>query len=203
MSRPRIVGDLSGVPTFDFGPKNLIWWGTSGFMLIEGMGFVLAGGAYLYLVGRAPEWPPAGAPPPDLLWGTLFTVGMLLSLIPNMFAKLAAARLDKAASRFWVAVMIGVAVLLLVLRAFEFPHLNCRWDLNAYGSVTWALMLPHTTHLITDAGDTAGLGYFLFREERPDGERFVDVSDNANYWNFVVVSWLAIYLLVYWAPRWL
>jgi heme/copper-type cytochrome/quinol oxidase subunit 3 len=203
MSRPRIVGDLSTVPTFDFGPRNLIWWGTSGFMLIEGMGFVLAAGCYLYLVGRAPEWPPADTAPPDLLWGTLQTVGMLLSAVPNHMAKKAAFRFDKAASRFWVAVMIAIAAVLLIIRGFELPHLNCRWDLNAYGSIVWAVMLLHTAHLITDGLDTAALGYFVFTEEPPDGERFVDVSDNANYWDFVVVSWLPIYLLIYWAPRWL
>jgi heme/copper-type cytochrome/quinol oxidase subunit 3 len=203
MSRQRIVGDLSTLPTFDFGPRSLIWWGTSGFMLIEGMGFVLAGGAYLYLMGRAPEWPPADTAPPDLLWGSLFTIGMVLSVIPNMLAKLAAEKLDKAAARLWVAVMIAAAILLLVLRAFEFPHLNCRWDVNAYGSIVWAVMLLHTTHLITDGADTSALGYFLFKEEPPDGERLVDVSDNANYWNFVVVTWLPIYLLIYWVPRWL
>lgn len=85
MTAPRIVGDVSRLPTYDFGPRNLIWWGTSGFMLIEGMGFVLAIGAYLYLYGRAPEWPPGGTSPPDLLWGTVFTVLLLLTLIPNMW----------------------------------------------------------------------------------------------------------------------
>ena len=26
-------------------------------------------------------------------------------------------------------------------------------------------------------------------------------SDNAFYWDFVVVSWIPIYLLIYWVPR--
>jgi cytochrome c oxidase subunit 3 len=28
------------------------------------------------------------------------------------------------------------------------------------------------------------------------------VEDNAVYWDFVVASWLAIYALLYWFPRW-
>ena len=34
-----------------------------------------------------------------------------------------------------------------------------------------------------------------------DEHRFVDVSENAFYWNFVVLSWLPIYALIYLAPR--
>ena len=34
-----------------------------------------------------------------------------------------------------------------------------------------------------------------------EGKRFADVSENAVYWYFVVLSWLPIYLVIYWAPR--
>jgi heme/copper-type cytochrome/quinol oxidase subunit 3 len=34
-----------------------------------------------------------------------------------------------------------------------------------------------------------------------EGKRFVDVSENALYWYFVVIAWIPIYGLVYWAPR--
>ena len=35
------------------------------------------------------------------------------------------------------------------------------------------------------------------------GRRFVDVAENAIYWNFVVIAWIPIYALLYFAPRWL
>jgi cytochrome c oxidase subunit 3 len=31
--------------------------------------------------------------------------------------------------------------------------------------------------------------------------RFVDVEENAVYWYFVVLAWLPIYGVIYWAPR--
>jgi cytochrome c oxidase subunit III len=34
-----------------------------------------------------------------------------------------------------------------------------------------------------------------------EGRRYVDVSENARYWYFVVLSWLPIYAVVYLAPR--
>ena len=32
-------------------------------------------------------------------------------------------------------------------------------------------------------------------------QRFVDVEENAVYWYFVVLAWLPIYGVIYWAPR--
>src|SRR5512141_531876 len=66
-----VVGDVSGLPDHNFGPASLGWWGVIGFMLIEGMGFVLAIGVYFYLLPYERTWPP-NQPPPSLLWGTAF-----------------------------------------------------------------------------------------------------------------------------------
>ena len=99
-----------------------------------------------------------------------------------------------------MVIMTAIAVVSMVIRAMEFPHLNTHWHDTAYGSVTWALIALHTTHVLTDLADTAVLAVFLFTHH-VDGKRFADVSDNAHYWNFVVLTWLPIYALIYWAPR--
>ena len=54
--------------------------------------------------------------------------------------------------------------------------------------------------VITDLGDTAVQAAWLFTHEVGD-DQFADVEDNANYWTFVVVTWLPIYALIYWATR--
>lgn len=46
--RQTIVRDVSDLPTFGFGPRSGPWWGAMGFMALEGMGFAIAVGAYLY-----------------------------------------------------------------------------------------------------------------------------------------------------------
>ena len=197
---PKVISrELDKLPTYAFGPRSLVWWGTTAFMLIEGTAFLLAGGAYLYLRGRGEEWPPAGTPAPDLMWGALTTVFLLATLIPNAWLQKRARACDLKAVRRGMVVMSLAAVIVLVLRALEMPHLNCRWEQNAYGSITWTLIVLHTTHVITDAADTLALAPFLFTHD-VDGRRFSDVDDNANYWNFVVLSWLPIYALIYWAP---
>jgi heme/copper-type cytochrome/quinol oxidase subunit 3 len=94
--------------------------------------------------------------------------------------------------------VIGLAV--LALRAMEFTTLGIRWDDNAYGSIVWVLLGLHTTHVLTDLGDTLVLTALMFTKHAR-GRRFSDVSDNAYYWNFVVIAWLPIYALIYFAPR--
>jgi heme/copper-type cytochrome/quinol oxidase subunit 3 len=59
----------------------------------------------------------------------------------------------------------------------------------------------HTTHLLTDVADTLVLTVLMFKPEGQNGRRFSDVSDNAFYWDFVVLSWLPIYFILYWLPR--
>ena len=65
----------------------------------------------------------------------------------------------------------------------------------------WFLLGLHTTHLITDLGDTLVLTALMFTRHGENGRRFSDVSDNAFYWDFVVLTWLPIYFILYWLPR--
>jgi cytochrome c oxidase subunit 3 len=196
----EIALDLSDLPVSAMGPRSLLWWGTLGFMLIEGMGFLLAAGAYLYLRGQASEWPLGGRPPPDHWAGLAFTLLAVASIAPNLWLASQAKKKNEGAARWGVLSMTLIAVLLMIVRGFEFAHLNVRWDDDAYGSLVWLLMFLHTTHVITDLGDTAVLGLWLFTHEVGD-DQFSDVNDNAGYWNFVVITWLPIYLLVYWGGR--
>jgi heme/copper-type cytochrome/quinol oxidase subunit 3 len=64
----------------------------------------------------------------------------------------------------------------------------------------WLLLGLHTTHIVTDVADTLVLTVLMFTKHG-EGRRFSDVEDNAFYWNFVVLSWLPIYALLYWGPR--
>jgi heme/copper-type cytochrome/quinol oxidase subunit 3 len=196
---PALMLDVRHLPSFGYGHRSLMWWGTVCLMLIEGTVFAIAAMAYFYLRGLTATWP-LNAAPPALVWGTANTVVLLLSMWPNQLAKRAADRQERARSRLWLSVCLLFAVVFLVLRGFEFAALNVSWYTNAYGSVVWLLLGLHTTHLITDAVDTAVLAALLFTGPF-EGKRFVDVSENALYWYFVALSWLPIYAVIYLAPR--
>ena len=80
--RERVVADISRLPLHGMGAASMTWWGTLAFMLIEGTGFALAIAVYLYLMSVAATWP-IDAPRPDLLPGTIVTLLLLVSLVPN------------------------------------------------------------------------------------------------------------------------
>jgi cytochrome c oxidase subunit III len=67
--------------------------------------------------------------------------------------------------------------------------------------VVWFLLGLHTAHLLTDVADTVVLTALMFTRHAMNGRRFNDVSDNAFYWYFVVLSWVPIYFIIYWVPR--
>ena len=202
MSAQRRVLDVSMLPdTGEFGHHGLIWWGTVGFMVIEGSMFAIVLVAYFYLRLKVADWPPS-LPNPDLTVGTANLLLVLVSCIPNALAKKAAEAQQLSRTRLWLTVVTLFGVGNVILRAFEYPALNCRWDDNAYASITWLLLSLHTVHIATDVVDSAVL-VALAVIGPMTRNRFIDVSENALYWYFIVAWWIPIYLVVYWAPRWL
>jgi heme/copper-type cytochrome/quinol oxidase subunit 3 len=197
MKRPAAV-DVSALPTYSFGSKSGPWWGAMGFIALEGMGFALAVGTYLYLMATNPKWPLDA--PPSIWMGTAMTLLLVLSIVPNEITNRAAHRFDLYWTRIWLIVMSLIGTAALVIRGFEFVFLNTRWDTDAYGSIVWFILGLHTTHLATDLGDTIVLTVLMFtRHAQP--RRFSDVTDNVFYWNFVVLAWLPLYVVLYWVPR--
>lgn len=195
----RAALDVSPLPTYAFGHRSVLWWGTMCMIAIEAMAFALVITSYVYLKGRMPHWPD-GVPVPGLFWGTVNLVIMIVSGVPNELAKRAAERFDRGAVKLWMTIAVAFALAFTVVRFFEFSTLNVRWDTNAYGSVTWVLLGFHTVHVLTDLLDSVVLDMIMFTGP-VDEQRFVDVSENAFYYYFVILTWLPIYGVLYLAPR--
>lgn len=198
--KTRVAVDLSRLPLHGLGRASVTWWGTMAFMLIEGTGFALVIAVYLYLMSLASTWP-INAPPPDLLPGTLLTLILVASLVPNYLIARWAEQQHLRKVRIGMIIMSLLGIAPLIPRIFEFPALHVSWDTNAYGSVIWTLLGLHTTHIITDLVDTLVLAALMFTRHGQNLRRFGDVQDNAMYWNFVVAAWLPIYACIYWIPR--
>jgi heme/copper-type cytochrome/quinol oxidase subunit 3 len=198
--KEREALDVGDLPLHGMGSASPTWWGTLVFMLLEGSGFGLMIAVYLYLMSLAPQWP-INAPPPALWAGTLVTVLLVASLVPNyLIARWAEAR-DLRKVKIGILIMTALGIAPLVVRAFEFATLNISWDTNAYGSTLWTMLGLHTTHVITDLVDTVVLAAIMFSRHADNPRRYGDIADNALYWNFVVVTWLPIYFCIYWIPR--
>jgi cytochrome c oxidase subunit 3 len=191
--------DVSGIPSYGFGHRSLMWWGTAGMMAIEGSAFAFMIVIYFYLRSISDTWP-YGARAPDLLWGTVNVVLIILSAIPMTWVDRKAIDHDLVNVRRGLVIMCVIGFALMAVRALEFMHLNVSPTDSAYGSVVWVLMFLHTFNLATDYVDNAVLTALMYKGPL-EGKRFVDIAENAGYWNFVVITWLPVYAVVYWAPR--
>jgi len=165
--------DVSGLPTVVFGTRSVTWLGIMGLMAIEGMVFMLTIATYFYLHSRSVEW-----------YRRRARVG------------------DTRAVQIGLVIMTLIGIAIIVVRYFELLHLNTDWSIDAYGSAVWTLIGLHVVHLLTDTVDTVVLAV-LFFTSMIEGKRFMDAAENADYWYFVIVTWIPIYLVIYWAPRWL
>lgn len=202
MSAARVELDVARLPTTTFGHRNHLWWGTLGFMLIEGTTFVICVASYFYLRLNFPTWPPEHTLLPSLLWPTVHVAVMLASTVPVGLMDRAARRFDLAGVRRWLLVCCGFGVAFLFLRWQDFLALNVRWDSNAYGSIAWATAGFHALVLVLQVAETLIFTWFMYRDQIQE-KHFSDASDTAFYWYFLVGSWLALYVVLYWSPRFL
>ena len=198
MSTP--VLDVSKLPTTTFSHRSLAWWGTVGFIAVEGTTLFIAIVAYLYLRRNFQAWPPEHILRPSLFWPTVQVVVLLASLVPTIMADRAAYRIDLVKLRQWLLVTLGFEIAVLAIRWQEFLSLNVRWDSNAYGSAAWTLVGFHSTLLLVDLVETAVLLALLFSSRRLE-RHYADATDATFYWYFLVATWIPIYVLVYLGPR--
>jgi heme/copper-type cytochrome/quinol oxidase subunit 3 len=197
--RSRSLVDVSRLPTAAFGPRDLMWWGTAGFVAIEGTTLFICAASYFYLRLNFLSWPPEHTLRPSLFWPTVQVALMLLSNGPNYLLQRAARALDLAAVRRWVLVEAALALVFVALRWQEFLSLNVRWDANAYGSIAWATMGFHGTLLLLQMVETIFFAGFL-HTDMIEEKHFSDAYDSAFYWYFMTGSWVVLYVVVFLSP---
>ena len=200
LRRRRVVADVSRLPTVVFGNREIVWWGTLGFVVIEGFTLAIVAAAYVYLRKNFIAWPPQGAMRPDLLIPTIQVVAMAASIPAMVWLQRVAKRLDAGAVTIGLAIGLAFALLFCWLRWYEFRALNVRWDTDAYGSAAWAILAFHATLLVLEAYEIGGL-LLIYLAGRAEPKHFSDVNDAAFYWHYMIGYWFVLYLLVFWSPR--
>jgi heme/copper-type cytochrome/quinol oxidase subunit 3 len=199
---PRAVLDVSHLPTVVFGHKSVAWWGTLGFMVIEGTTLAVALASYLYLRKNFDSWPPEPTPLPELLIPTLNTLLLLAVIAPMVWVDRAAKRLDRNGVRTGLLIATAMTLVSVVLRYFEFQALNTRWDSHAYGSAAWVTLGLHATLLLVDLFESAVIAAIFFTDKL-EKKHFSDASDAAFYQYFLSLSYVLVYLVIFWSPRWM
>ncbi len=198
----RRVLDVGELPDIVFGPRDIMWWGTVGFMLIEGTTLILAMLSYLYLSKNFQGWPPYGTPEPSLGVPIAQLLAMLVSIPLVVWLQRASHRFELGAVRWGLLLATLFNAAFVVLRWFELVALNVKWDTNAYGSAQWLMVLAHATLLLIELLEVGGMAA-LFWVGPVEKKHFSDAADLALYWYFMVGIWAPIFVLSYLLPRWM
>lgn len=201
--RPRVVMDVSELPDVCFGPRDIMWWGTAGFVLIEGFTMVLCWVVLIYLHQNFPTWPPEDTTRPGLGLATVLIVAMLLSVPFIRLIENASKRFDLGAMRRWLPIAALLCTAFVVMRIAELmTQVNVKWNTNAYGSAVWLVLGSHGTLLLIEAAEMIGfaVAFWIAPIER---KHFSDVADAAFYWYFMVAAAFVTYVLVFLLPRWI
>src|SRR5678815_2057839 len=178
------VLDVTDTPTVVFGRRASTWWGTTAFIAIESTTLVVCVATYLYLRKNFHHSPPPPLRVPDLLRPTISALFLALSIIPNYWLHREVRAFDKRGTAIGLLIMSVIALIAIVLRAYDFRDLNAHWDTNAYASAAWITVAFHSTLLFLEAIET-WVFTALFWFGPVEGKHFSDVDDNCVYWYFM------------------
>jgi cytochrome c oxidase subunit I+III len=195
----RPVADVRALPRTVFGHRALMWWGTLGFIVIEGSTLVICAVSYFYLRRNYATWPPEHIYRPDLVIPTIQAGLMLLSNIPMRYVDRASSRMDLNGVRRGLVICSILIVAMSILRLFELRALNVRWDTTAYGSAAWATLVAHGTLLVLEMAETIAITFLVFGKQVEERD-LSGVSDNALYWYFLTGAWIPLYVVVFLSP---
>jgi len=201
--RARAVMNVSSLPDVVFGPRDIMWWGTLGFVVIEGFTLVLTAAVYMYIQQNFAAWPPEGTPNPSLPIPTAEVLLMLLSIPFVWWVSKAAHAYELGKVRFGLTAAAVIALAFVALRILGAIYsLNVKWDSNAYGSAQWLILGSHFTLLLIEFIEVAGMA-LIFWLAPVEEKHFSDAADMAFYWYFMVLSWVPLYVLCFLVPRWI
>jgi heme/copper-type cytochrome/quinol oxidase subunit 3 len=197
----RPVADVSTLPDHAFSHHAPIWWGNLLMIFIEGTAFAILAASYFYIRRNFDAWPPPHTPFPDLGVSSINLLVIAISAAPFWYAaRLAREEAKPLVIGLWLTLGVVFGIVAIVLRGFEFAALHTRWDSNAYGSITWTILAVHLAHLLAGTLETFLIALVMFVGP-VEKKHYTDATVMAVYWYFIVISWVALYLIVFIAPR--
>jgi cytochrome c oxidase subunit III len=183
------------------GRSSPLWLGVALLLTIDVVAFGTLISSYLYLRFHAPEWPPTGAPLPELRLAFFGTVLLVSSTLLAWSGSRAVARGSRTVAA--VALIAGsiLALAFVGVITAEVIRAPVRWDRDAYGSLFWVTLLLYAVHAL--ALVVAGLMMSVLvrtGELRHREPLIVDVV--ALFWHGTVALWFPVFLVIYLVPRW-
>lgn len=201
MMNQRPITEASVLPDHAFSHHAPKWWGNRVMIYVEGTALALLAVSYFYIWLNFDAWPPPRTPVPDLGISSINLLVLAVSAAPFWYAaRVAHLQARAAVVGSWLALGVLFGVTAIVLRGFDFRALHTHFGSNAYGSITWTILAVHLAHLLAGTLETLLIALVMFVGP-VEKKHYADASAMAVYWYFIVISWVALYAIVFIAPR--
>jgi heme/copper-type cytochrome/quinol oxidase subunit 3 len=180
--------------------RPLGWWGMVSLIATEATIFAGLLSAYFFVRATSPDWPQGGIAPPELGRISAFTVVLLASSAPLVWAEAAVRRGRMRQVRIALIWSFVLGAAFLANQVLEYRSLGFGLRDNAYGSLFYAITGLHGSHV------AVGLLMNLVvqakaRLGRLGPERHLTLSVFALYWHFVDVVWIFVFSSLYISPH--
>ena len=192
-SRPRRADAVRG---------SLGWIGMVAFLIVLGSILTSLLFSYFYLRDGFETWPPLPLGPPPLTRASAATGLLVVSLGPAALVRRHSAadgRLPLVLAALGSILALGTAV--VVLWALEQGALGIVPQQSVYASLFFVLIAFVSGNAVIALGMTVLLLLRIATEAFPPRQQTL-TAITMLYWGFVVVSWVLVYVTLYWTPRW-
>jgi cytochrome c oxidase subunit III len=180
--------------------RPLGWWGMVSLIATEATIFAALLSSYFFLRATSHVWPQGGIEPPELPRIAAFTVVLLASSAPLVWAESAVRRGRVGQVRVALTWSFVLGAAFLANQVLEYRDLGFGPRDNAYASIFYATTGLHGAHV------AIGLLMNLVvqakaRLGRLGPDRHLTLSVFALYWHFVDAVWIFVFSSLYLSPH--
>jgi heme/copper-type cytochrome/quinol oxidase subunit 3 len=171
-------------------------WGVLFVILTEAMIFLILISSWFFLRASITPWPPPGIDPPELPRISVFTVVLLASSGPMVWAERAIRRGDHRGLRLGLAASWVLGAAFLVNQVYDYATLPCSPTESAYGSMFILITGLHGLHVAGGLLISSVVQVKAWTRRFSAG-RHLNVTVLGLYWHFVDVVWIAVFSSLY------
>jgi heme/copper-type cytochrome/quinol oxidase subunit 3 len=197
----HVAIDVRHLPDSAVNTKSLLWWGQCFMIVIEGTVLALVAVTYFYIRFWMPHWPPPGADLPGLRWPIVNLLVLLASWIPTKYADKCAEAGDLDGVRVGLVFEIALGWAFVVGRVLLWQQFRFDYASHAYGSVVFTILGLHTMHAVLALAEAMVLLLIALMPGLMHDEQRIGVLASGLYWDFVIASWIPLFVIVYLGPR--
>jgi cytochrome c oxidase subunit III len=194
-------GKALELPRLVTGRRSPGWWGMLLLIANEAVIFAALIASSLYLRFNSPAWPQDGLKRPELILPAVMTVLLLSSSGFMILAQNGIKRGNSGRLRLGLGVAFLLALVFLLLQAYEYSIAEFGPTRDAYGSLFFTITGLHGAHVAVALLMNAFIQVRAWRG-RFSARRYQAVENVTLYWHFVDVVWLVIIMVIYISPYW-